>query len=64
MDLAKKYLEKGELNAETLKGDWIDAGTFESLYKASTIVRENDLGIMNPFQNDAKSGAGVNPLTI
>ncbi len=45
VDLAKTYLEKGELSAEILKGEWIDAGTFESLYKASTIVRENDLGI-------------------
>jgi len=45
VDLAKIYLKKGKLKAEILKGEWIDAGTFESLYKASTIVRENDLGI-------------------
>ena len=36
---------KGILKAEVLDGEWIDAGTFESLYKASTIVRENDMGI-------------------
>lgn len=45
VDLGNIYLEKGELQAEVLEGDWIDAGTFESLYRASTIVRENDLGI-------------------
>jgi len=45
VDLAKIYLKKGNLTAEVLQGDWIDAGTFESLYKASTIVRENDLGL-------------------
>jgi glucose-1-phosphate thymidylyltransferase len=45
VDLAKIYLNNGNLKAEVLQGDWIDAGTFESLYKASTIVRENDLGI-------------------
>jgi len=45
VDLAKVYLKKNQLQAEALQGDWIDAGTFESLYKASTIVRENDMGI-------------------
>lgn len=45
VDLARVYLKKGQLQAEKLQGEWIDAGTFESLYKASTIVRENDLGI-------------------
>ena len=45
VDLAKIYLEKKQLQAEALQGEWIDAGTFESLYKASTIVRENDLGM-------------------
>jgi glucose-1-phosphate thymidylyltransferase len=45
VDLVKCYLEEGSLNAEKLEGDWIDAGTFESLYRASTLVREKDLGI-------------------
>lgn len=45
VDLANIYLNQGLLNAEVLQGDWIDAGTFESLYKASTIVRENNLGM-------------------
>lgn len=45
VDLAKIYLKKEQLQAEALQGDWIDAGTFESLYMASTMVRENNLGM-------------------
>jgi len=45
VDLANIYLKKGQLQAEEVTGEWIDAGTFESLYKASTVVRENDLGM-------------------
>lgn len=44
VDLSRIYLEKGALQAEEVKGEWIDAGTFESLYRAATVVRENDLG--------------------
>jgi glucose-1-phosphate thymidylyltransferase len=33
------YLQKGELSVEIVKDDWVDAGTFESLYMASTLVR-------------------------
>ncbi len=29
------YLQKGELNVEVLDGNWIDAGTFESYYRAN-----------------------------
>lgn len=29
------YLQKGELTVEVLDGEWIDAGTFESFYKAN-----------------------------
>jgi glucose-1-phosphate thymidylyltransferase len=45
VDLANIYLKNGELAAEEVKGEWIDAGTFESLHRASTVVREHDLGI-------------------
>lgn len=45
VDLVKCYLKDGSLIAEKLEGEWIDAGTFESLYRAATVVRENDLGI-------------------
>lgn len=45
VDLHNIYLANGELQAEVLKGEWIDAGTFESLHKASCIVREHELGL-------------------
>ncbi len=44
VDLVKKYLEIGELRAERLEGEWIDAGTIESLHKAACLVREKGLG--------------------
>lgn len=40
-DLNNMYLERAELQADIVTGEWIDAGTFESLYRASTIVREH-----------------------
>ncbi|MBN1258753.1 NTP transferase domain-containing protein [Candidatus Peregrinibacteria bacterium] len=43
-DLNKTYLEEDKLQAEIVEGEWIDAGTFESLYKASTIIRRHKLG--------------------
>ncbi len=42
-DVSRWYLEQGELSATTLKGDWIDAGTFESLYKAAGLIRQKRL---------------------
>lgn len=34
-DLNNWYLNKGELKVEIMDGDWIDAGTFESYYRAN-----------------------------
>ena len=45
VDLNNNYLNRGELVAEEIKGEWIDAGTFESLHRASVIAREHKLGI-------------------
>ncbi len=39
-DLHNWYLEKGELKVEVLKGEWIDAGTFESYYRANVWAHE------------------------
>ncbi len=39
-DLHNWYLEKGELAVDVVEGEWIDAGTFESLYRASTLARK------------------------
>ncbi len=38
-DVSKWYLGKGELAATILEHEWIDAGTFESLFEAATLVR-------------------------
>lgn len=51
VDLNNKYLELGELQAEVIEGEWIDAGTFESLHRASCIVREHELGIKGGGSN-------------
>jgi len=45
VDLNNKYLELGELQCEIVPGEWIDAGTFESLHQASVIAREHALGL-------------------
>ena len=42
-DLNLKYLEKGELNVEIITGEWLDAGTFDSLLQASNIVKEKEI---------------------
>jgi glucose-1-phosphate thymidylyltransferase len=45
VDLNNKYLELDELHSELVEGEWIDAGTFESLHRAGQIVREHKLGL-------------------
>lgn len=37
-DLNNIYLDRGELKANKVKGNWSDAGTFESLMKASLFI--------------------------
>lgn len=39
-DVNNAYIKQGEMVACKLKGFWTDAGTFESLYRASVLVRE------------------------
>jgi glucose-1-phosphate thymidylyltransferase len=41
-DVNNSYINKGNMDATFVKGFWSDAGTFESLYKASTLVREKE----------------------
>lgn len=38
-DVSRAYLEKGTLRATVLREEWIDAGTFESLFRAAEMVR-------------------------
>jgi glucose-1-phosphate thymidylyltransferase len=39
-DVNNFYLEEGKLTYEVLEGWWTDAGTFESLLRANTLVAE------------------------
>jgi len=39
-DLHKWYLERGELEVSQVKGEWIDAGTFDSLLAAQHLAKE------------------------
>ena len=39
-DVNNEYVRRGTLTSEVLNGWWTDAGTFESLYRSSTLVRE------------------------
>jgi glucose-1-phosphate thymidylyltransferase len=40
-DVNNEYIRKGELSYSVLNGYWSDAGTFESLFRASEMVRNN-----------------------
>ncbi len=42
-ELHNWYLQKQELKVDIVKGQWIDAGTFESLYKAGELARKQAL---------------------
>ncbi len=53
-DLNNIYLKQAQLTAHQVKGEWIDAGTFESLHKASVIVREHELGIHKNNESSLK----------
>ncbi|MEX2672041.1 MAG: sugar phosphate nucleotidyltransferase [Phycisphaeraceae bacterium] len=45
-DVNNAYLKRGDLSHEVLEGWWTDAGTFESLHRASNLVR--DAGVNKP----------------
>ena len=40
-DVNNAYLERGDLSHEVLEGWWTDAGTFESLFRATALVAES-----------------------
>ena len=54
-DVNNSYLAEGKLTAEILHGWWTDAGTFESLWRASNLVREKHQAQLE--QNYATQGA-------
>jgi glucose-1-phosphate thymidylyltransferase len=47
-DVNNAYLARGQLQAEVLEGWWTDAGTFESLHRASCLVAEGGANKMTP----------------
>ena len=42
-DINNLYLQEGKLDVGIVKGEWLDCGTFESLYQANTMMREKAL---------------------
>ena len=43
-DVNNEYIRKGNLSYSVLAGYWSDAGTFESLFRASELIRKNRVG--------------------
>ena len=46
-DVNNEYVRRGTLTSEKLDGWWTDAGTFESLYRSSTLVRDGGANRMD-----------------
>jgi glucose-1-phosphate thymidylyltransferase len=44
VDIHNQYLKLGELDVRVIKGQWIDAGTFESLYRANQLAKQKLAG--------------------
>jgi len=42
-DVNNSYLYDGQLKHEIIEGGWTDAGTFESLWRATNMAREKAL---------------------
>ncbi|HEX6937787.1 MAG TPA: sugar phosphate nucleotidyltransferase [Longimicrobiales bacterium] len=56
-DVNNRYIEWGALTYERLEGWWTDAGTFESLYRASTLVRQGRAAARGDAGDPAATGA-------
>ncbi|HUE80791.1 MAG TPA: sugar phosphate nucleotidyltransferase [Pyrinomonadaceae bacterium] len=57
-DVNNAYIERGELTWEELEGWWTDAGTFESLLRASNMVAETGANNLE-LKHAAEMGANV-----
>lgn len=59
-DVSKWYMENGKLGFTILQDEWVDAGTFESLHKAASLVRERKLSVnKETVEAAAKQAASV-----
>ena len=56
-DVNNAYLQRGDLTHKVLDGWWTDAGTFDSLYRATRLVREG--GANKPRLEPTSAGAGT-----
>jgi len=41
-DVNNEYVRRGNLSSEVIEGWWTDAGTFESLYRSASLVRDGE----------------------
>jgi len=46
-DVNNMYIESGQMRAKSLTGYWTDAGTFQSLFRASSLVQSGEID--SPF---------------
>jgi glucose-1-phosphate thymidylyltransferase len=47
-DVNNCYADRGELRYEMLEGWWTDAGTVESLFRATTLVARSGANLLEP----------------
>ena len=52
-DVNNAYLKKGDLEYDILNGWWTDAGTFDSLVRATNLVAEEALRSGGPASRDS-----------
>ncbi|MFK7961275.1 MAG: sugar phosphate nucleotidyltransferase [Phycisphaerales bacterium] len=57
-DVNNHYLRRGDLTHDILEGWWTDAGTFDSLYRASTLVRDGGANILEGAPAPLGTSAG------
>lgn len=63
-DVTKWYMEQGELTATRLQDDWIDAGTFESMHRASVEVRQRKLAAASQAKDAAAEKQAAPQTTV
>src|SRR5262249_6508189 len=54
-DVNNSYLKERQLTHDILEGWWTDAGTFESLWRASNLVREKIASAPEPMMAESES---------
>ena len=54
-DVNNEYILRGDLTASILDGWWTDAGTFQSLYRASRLVAEGGANLIDEPHGETKA---------